>query len=89
ELEHRLGQLHVMVNNAGIQQPKWLTGSAQRVACAGSSRLLWAKPLFVEILGRVVRPNAESVAADRLGQHPTGDPWRGADHRCSRATRAA
>jgi hypothetical protein len=41
--------------------------------------------LTVEILGRVVRPNAESVAADRLGQRPTGDPRRGADHRCSRA----
>jgi len=28
-------------------QPRWLTGLARRVGCARSSRLLWAKPLFV------------------------------------------
>ena len=45
--------------------------------------------LTVEILGRVVRPNAESVAVDSLGLRPTGDPHRGADHRFSQGMRAA
>jgi NAD(P)-dependent dehydrogenase (short-subunit alcohol dehydrogenase family) len=53
--ELRGSGIAVSIVMPAIIATRWLTGSARRVACARSSRLLWAKPLFVRCAADAVQ----------------------------------